>query len=273
MNKKALSKTVFLILFIQNLLFSQENNSFNKYPEFVGGMAELNSFISDNFEIPPSSIKLFSNGTINVTTIIDKNGNIELVEKSQTNDSLLNISIAELIEKMPKWNPAIKNDSSIGIITTLPLKIDLLTTPEKKNRIYSNSFLEFKHFKSASIKSNESLVRINGKIKGGDIVIKCEEQDFELEQKLYEIKNRFENSEMEIREKRGVVLNGINAEVAVGMLSFSSVASSLLGDMEIKFYKIEKDSKFYSICIIEFAEDVDKNYKQNATVMSSIRFN
>jgi len=273
MKKKAFLKTLLLILFFQNLLFSQEINSLQKHPEFSGGTVELNKFITDNLKIPSASRKLYSNGRIDVTAKIDKYGNFELLERNQTNDSLINISIAEMIEKMPKWNPAIKNDSSIGIITTLPLNIGLLTTPDKKNRFFSNDFIEFKHFKSASITSNDNIVRIDGKIKGGDIVIRCEERDFNLEQKLYDIKDKFDNSKLEIREKRGVVLNGINAEVAVGILSFSSMASSLLGDMEIKFYKIEKDSYFFSICIIEFVEDADKNYEQNATIMSSVKFN
>ena len=106
------------------------------------------------------------------------------------------------------------------------------------------------------------------------IVIQNEKEDFNIKTRLEEFPKKIpsENSSIEIVRNENVILNGYPAEVIVGRFRFGTIISSLVGDMELKCYKIKVDDAIYSVTTIDFRDDLKKNFNRNALVMSSLKF-
>lgn len=96
-------------------------------PVFSGGEAALFEFISRNLTYPAREKEDGIQGTVYVQFVVDKNGNITLVEKKRgiKGGEMLDKEAVRMIKAMPKWNPGYQNNKAVNVQMILPVKFQI----------------------------------------------------------------------------------------------------------------------------------------------------
>lgn len=102
----------------KNTPINNRNNCFNR---------EMIKHVEKNFKYPKSASEDGIEGRVNATFVISKKGNVIKIQVTgPKNGRILERSAVKLLEKLPKFSPAIKNDKPIDVKYSLPIdfKID-----------------------------------------------------------------------------------------------------------------------------------------------------
>ncbi len=91
-------------------------------PEFPGGKSAMKDFIRNTIEFPDAALKQKISGTVNVRFVVLPDGKISNAEVVGSAIGYgLEAAALEVINKMPKWKPAIKNGKPVATFYGLPI--------------------------------------------------------------------------------------------------------------------------------------------------------
>lgn len=93
-------------------------------PEFPGGQEELFSFMVKNMDYPINARQKAVTGTVYITFVINKSGQIILPEvlKSVEGYPEFDKEAIRLVSSMPTWKPGIINDEPVNVRYNLPIR-------------------------------------------------------------------------------------------------------------------------------------------------------
>jgi peroxiredoxin len=112
-------------------------------PEFIGGLAKIQSYLSGNIVYPPSMAKMGIEGRVVVDFVVDRDGSVKVIRAHGceiTNPGKLDkFTIAEqtemkrqcsllfakeaarVISRMPKWNPGVQYGFPVKVRYSIPV--------------------------------------------------------------------------------------------------------------------------------------------------------
>ena len=93
-------------------------------PEFPVGAVELRNWIAKTFEVP-SDLDDAEQGKIFVSFVVEKDGSVSNIRIIKGLTDRLNVAAMKVVEKMPKWKPALNNGKLVRSKFTLPISIAL----------------------------------------------------------------------------------------------------------------------------------------------------
>ncbi|XOV66711.1 MAG: energy transducer TonB [Fluviicola sp.] len=121
-------KLLLLVLFIPLFSFSQEDTTIVDFPDveasFPGGNVKMVQFISGNLEYP-DTVDVDFVSKIYLSFIVESDGSISNIEMMNAEGSSLEKAYVNLIQKMPKWDPAELNGEAVRSRCRLPICINL----------------------------------------------------------------------------------------------------------------------------------------------------
>ena len=93
----------------------------DRKPAFPDGNDALIEYINENLDYPLDAISQNVQGTVIISFIVNKNGEIDNV-RAVKGHRLLREPAIELVESFPKWTPAIKNGNTVNAFHSLPIR-------------------------------------------------------------------------------------------------------------------------------------------------------
>jgi protein TonB len=92
--------------------------------QFPGGVDFIQKWIVANFELP-SDLTKSEQGKIYLSFVIEKDGSVSNVRIVKGLSEKLNMVAIKVVEKMPKWKPAINNGKPVRSRFMLPISVVL----------------------------------------------------------------------------------------------------------------------------------------------------
>ena len=110
--------------------FNEDGNErpftrFFRQPSYPGGDEAMYSFISNNMNYPAKAIKKNIQGLVNISFVVNKDGNISDVTAINEADPILVKEATRLVNSMPLWRSGIVDDRQVKVRYTLPIKFKL----------------------------------------------------------------------------------------------------------------------------------------------------
>jgi protein TonB len=131
------NKSQYQYKYLSSIELQKEEKSMNKSPvkiflyedvqikpQFIGGKEEMFKYIGRELIYPKKSQEAKTEGLIYVRFIIEKNGSCSNPEILRGLDEACNKAVINLIENMPKWEPAKNNKKEIRCYYVLPIKFE-----------------------------------------------------------------------------------------------------------------------------------------------------
>ncbi|MGF7140865.1 energy transducer TonB [Roseimarinus sediminis] len=94
-------------------------------PEFPGGMASLNRWLSRNLVYPASAQQLGLEGRVYLNFVVGKDGSISNINVSRGVAPLLDQEAIRVISTMPKWNPGMQNGVPVKVSYNIFVRFQL----------------------------------------------------------------------------------------------------------------------------------------------------
>lgn len=91
-------------------------------PEFKGGSSRLTNFLAENLQYPEIAIENGVEGTVNVSFIVLKNGEIARIKLLNKVGWGIDEESIRLVKAMPKWNPGKRDGIPVNIRISIPIK-------------------------------------------------------------------------------------------------------------------------------------------------------
>lgn len=103
--------------------FPNQETAFDQLAEFPGGQAGLNQFIAANFIYPPLALENNISGKVYVVFEILASGEVSNIKIANgiDNCTACNDEVIRIIQKMPKWKPAMKGGEPVSSYFKLPI--------------------------------------------------------------------------------------------------------------------------------------------------------
>ncbi|MBP6977824.1 MAG: energy transducer TonB [Lentimicrobiaceae bacterium] len=95
-------------------------------PDFPGGEAALREYLMKNVTYPQLAKESDVEGTVYVTFIVDKNGNISDIKVLRGIGAGCDEEAVRVISKMPRWNPGKQNGRPVPVRFNMPIKFQLI---------------------------------------------------------------------------------------------------------------------------------------------------
>lgn len=104
---------------------ADEDVKLDKLPSFPGGLEEMFSFIRENLTYPERAQNMEIQGTIYVSFVVDKSGNLcdIMVVKSVSKE--LDNECLRIMKLMPKWEPGMLDDKPVNVYFIIPFTFKL----------------------------------------------------------------------------------------------------------------------------------------------------
>jgi periplasmic protein TonB len=101
--------------------------SVDQMPDFPGGNSKLYNFISSFLIYPVSAIEKGSSGTVYISFIIKKDGEITDIRvlNGISGCAECDMEAIRVIKMMPKWNPGLNRGIPVSVRFNLPIKFKL----------------------------------------------------------------------------------------------------------------------------------------------------
>ena len=96
-----------------------------KKASFPGGMSELKNYLKKNLTYPSIALEEGTEGTVIVSFVVGKSGEIRNVEVMRPVDPALDQEAIRVVSNMPKWVPAMNNDRPCASYYRLPVNFIL----------------------------------------------------------------------------------------------------------------------------------------------------
>ena len=94
-------------------------------PEFLGGVEELSKFLKTNIHYPQLAREDGTNGTVYVTFVVAKTGDIKDVKVLRGIGSDFDKEAIRVIKSMPRWTPGKQNGVAVNVQMNMPIKFSL----------------------------------------------------------------------------------------------------------------------------------------------------
>jgi protein TonB len=94
-------------------------------PEFPGGMAALNKYLSDHIKYPPQAREEGIHGRVILRFVVDQSGNVTNVEIQRDQGGGLGKEAVRVVTGMPKWRAGKQNGQAVKVYYTLPVTFNL----------------------------------------------------------------------------------------------------------------------------------------------------
>ena len=94
-------------------------------PEFPGGQAALNAFLSKNLRYPKSASKNNIEGRVIARFVVETDGSISNPEIVRSLDADCDKDTLRVIHKMPRWNPGRQSGVAAASYYSLPVSFKL----------------------------------------------------------------------------------------------------------------------------------------------------
>jgi len=101
-----------------------------KMPEFPGGNDAMYAYLSRCMS-SDSSLSDSLSGYVIVQFFVEKDGSIASPKAVRSPDPMLSEAAVKYISAMPKWKPALMNDTAVACLFTLPVKFGPINLHEK----------------------------------------------------------------------------------------------------------------------------------------------
>ena len=94
-------------------------------PEFPGGRAAMEAYVSKNLRYPDAALSQKVTGTVHVSFVVTKTGDISDIQVVQGIHSLCDAEAIRVVKAMPKWIPGKQNGQNVNVKFTLPIAFRL----------------------------------------------------------------------------------------------------------------------------------------------------
>ena len=94
-------------------------------PEFPGGTASLNKWLSRNINYPETAVNLGLHGRVYLNFVVDKNGSISDIKVTRGVDEILDKEAIRVISEMPKWKPGRQNGQPVKVAYNIYISFQL----------------------------------------------------------------------------------------------------------------------------------------------------
>jgi protein TonB len=96
-----------------------------KPPSFPGGEQQLLKYLSENIQYPALARENNIQGTVVLTFVVGKNGNVTDVQIVKDVGGGTGKEAVRVVKAMPKWNPGEANGHPVKVRFTLPVRFKL----------------------------------------------------------------------------------------------------------------------------------------------------
>lgn len=106
-------------------------------PEFPGGSDALYKFISSELKYPESAVKDGTSGTVYVTFVVTKDGNVKDAKVIKGVRDDLNNAAVDVVKQMPVWTPGKQGGKAVSVQYNLPIHFSMgneKTSPADKKK-------------------------------------------------------------------------------------------------------------------------------------------
>jgi TonB family protein len=93
--------------------------------QYPGGISELESYIEKTIIYPAAAIKNNTEGTVQISFTVDKNGSCKDYKTVRGIGSGCDEEVIRAIRRSPKWKPAIDHDNAVDVQQTLSVQFKL----------------------------------------------------------------------------------------------------------------------------------------------------
>ena len=97
----------------------------DQQPEYAGGYDAMMAFIKSNMRYPPNARRMGIEGTVHVSFIVSKTGEISEVKVLRGIMTECDREAERVVKMMPPWNPGKQNGRPVNVRFILPLKFRL----------------------------------------------------------------------------------------------------------------------------------------------------
>jgi protein TonB len=94
-------------------------------PAFPGGEAEMMQYISSHIRYPELAKESNVQGTVYITFVVNKNGEITDIETKRGIGSGCEEEAMRVVKSMPHWSPGLMNGNAVRVQYILPVKFSL----------------------------------------------------------------------------------------------------------------------------------------------------
>lgn len=94
-------------------------------PEFPGGMAGLNKYLSDNLKYPAAAVKANVQGRVFANFVVTKEGDIADVNILKGIGFGCDEEAIRVISRMPNWKPGSQDGKSLNVRYNIPIAFEL----------------------------------------------------------------------------------------------------------------------------------------------------
>lgn len=94
-------------------------------PSFKGGDSNMRQWVGQHLQYPTVALENGVQGEVEVTFIIDKEGNVQSPTVTRSVDPSLDREALRLIKSMPKWNPGKQNGQVVNVRYRIPMTFKL----------------------------------------------------------------------------------------------------------------------------------------------------
>lgn len=94
-------------------------------PQFPGGEDALNQYLNSHIQYPKTAADKGISGTVMLSFIVNKEGNIEKVNMLKGIGSGCDEEAIRVVKMMPKWLPGRQNGQKVNVLFTLPIRFEL----------------------------------------------------------------------------------------------------------------------------------------------------
>lgn len=106
---------------VENKVFDIVENM----PEFPGGMAALNKFLSENVRYPVVAQENGVQGRVTIQFVVEKDGSVTDVKVAKGVDPSLDKEALRVVKSMPKWIPGKQNGAPVRVKYMVPVTFRL----------------------------------------------------------------------------------------------------------------------------------------------------
>jgi TonB family protein len=108
-----------------NMMESIEWADVDTPPEFPGGIENFLNYIDDNLRYPRKAVKNGIQGRVVVSFVLDKEGKPDKIKVRKSVDPMLDKEAIRVIEKSPRWKPAIHHGNLVEMPILIPINFIL----------------------------------------------------------------------------------------------------------------------------------------------------
>lgn len=109
----------------QQAVEQQVETEVDQQPEFKGGMEALTQYMMQHVKYPESAKKAAVTGTVMTSFIVTETGKVTNVSIKRGVDPALDKEAKRVVESMPDWIPAVKDNKKVSAEMILPISFKL----------------------------------------------------------------------------------------------------------------------------------------------------